>query len=279
MKTWYKYQLNYKDKARFFPKDSSFEDHKRSMQGYDSAEGYGSKEDFFKTHLYNAHPRHRYYHDYLMTHLERSGSMLSIGSGRCANELLLMDAGFNIICSDLEQPCREETMRLFPRLRFVKYDVTQGPVPGNFDTVISLSMFYLFNDKQLAAVFKNVAGGLRPGGSFILDPGGAEDNIGTRIIDDLLCPVEARSIRVLQRILKKKECVVAKKHQGYRRTDAEIVSIAGKAGFRVSDTKKHDYFTEFGMRSVFFGKMPRRVVEFLGKAVPYLRIFSFRKEG
>lgn len=279
MKRWHKYQLNYKDKTRLFPKDSTFEDHKKSMQGYDSAEGYGSKEDFFKTHLYSAHPRHRHYHDYLMTHLERSGSIFSIGSGLCANELLLVDAGFNIICSDLEQPCREETMRLFPRLRFVKYDVTQGPVPGNFDTVISLSMFYLFDDKQLAAVFKNIADGLRPGGTFILDPGGAEDNIGTRIIDDILYPLEIRSIRVLQRILKKKERVVAKKHQGYRTTDAEIISIAGKAGFRLRGTEKYDYFTELGMKGVLFGTMPRRAIEFLGRAVPYIRMFNFRKEG
>jgi len=278
MKKWYKYSLNYKDNTRYFPKDTTFEDHKRSMRGYEPDKGYGSKEEFFKTYFYEAHPRHRHYHDYLKRHLKKGDNILSIGSGRCANELLLIEEGFDITCSDFEQPCREETIALFPGLRFIRYDVTRAPVESKVDSMVSLSMFYLFDADQLAGVFKNISDSLKPGGNFILDPGGAENNLGTRLIDEIICPLEAWLIKILHKILKNKNCVVAKKEQGYRTTDAEIMSIAKKAGFSLYDTEHKDHLTEFGMRSVILGRMPRGVVELFGRAVPHVRMFAFKKE-
>jgi len=114
MKSWYKYLLNYENNKRSFPIDSAFDDHKRSMGGYDASKGYDSKEEFFKIYIQEAPSRYRYYHEYLKAHLKKGDTIFSIGSGQCANELLLMEEGFDITCSDLEQACREETMRLFP---------------------------------------------------------------------------------------------------------------------------------------------------------------------
>jgi len=278
MKTWYKYFINPGNEKKFIPLDATFDDHKRSMEGYDSSKGYLSKEEFFENYFHRAHLRHKYYHDYLKAHLKKEDDTLSIGSGRCVNELLLMEDGFNITCSDLEQPCRRETMRLFPRLQFMNYDVTKGPASRKFDRIISLSMFYLFDNAQLSEIFKNVADSLRAEGTFILDPCGAENNLGTRLIDDFICPSEMALIKILKKIFRGEDCVVAKKHQGYRTTDAEIISIAKRAGLDLCDMEKYDYFTEFGMRSNIFGRLPKRLVGLLGRAVPYVRMFNFKKE-
>jgi len=278
MKIWYKHFMNYEDKKKFLPKDATFDDHKKSMDGYDSSKGYGSKEDYFRVHFYNEHPRLRRYHAYLKVHLKKDDEILSVGSGRCVNELLLAEEGFNIMCSDLEQPCKEETMRLFPCVQFMKYDVTKGPTARKFNCIFSLSMFYLFDEKQLLNVFENIANSLEPGGNFIFDPGGAKNNIITRLIDDFICPVETWLIKILQKVIKKKDCVVTKKHQGYRATNKEIISIANRAGFSLCDIKTDDYFTEFGMRSILFSRLPKGLVGLLGRSVPYVRMFCFKKK-
>ncbi|MFA5142594.1 MAG: class I SAM-dependent methyltransferase [Candidatus Omnitrophota bacterium] len=277
MRSWYKYFINYNTEEKIVAKDASFADHKKSMEGYSSAKGYGSKEDFFRTHFLNAHPRHRYYHDYLRTHLNKADNILSIGSGRCVNELLLAEEGFSITCSDLEQPCMGETARLFPGMRFMKYDVTKGPVEDKFDSIICLSIFYLFDKTMLAEVFRNVSDSLKPGGSFIVDPCGAENNVWTRIIDDIICPLEMVLIMFLKRLTGKRRCIVTKKHQGYRTTNAELTAIAGKAGFRLRSIEKYDHFTEFGMRSNFFSRLPKGIVRLFGRGAPYVRMISFEK--
>ncbi len=277
MKRWYKYLLNYDTDRKFMPKDEAFEDHKRSMKGYNSSKGYSSKEDFFTVHFHGAHPRHGHYHGYLINRLKKEGDILSIGSGRCVNELLLMEEGFAVTCSDLEQPCQQETMQLFPHLKFMKYDVTKGSASRKFDSVISLSMFYLFDEEELLRVFKNVRDSLKSGGTFVFDPGGAENNLITRIIDDIICPSEMLMLKFLKKLLRRENCVVTKKHHGCRTTDAEIISIARRSGFDLCDMKKYDHFTEFGMRSIFFGKMPKKMVELLGRVVPYIRMFCFKK--
>jgi SAM-dependent methyltransferase len=278
MKTWYKYSLNYDNGKKFLPKDETFDDHKKSMQGYDSSKGYCSKEQFFKVYFYDGHSRHRDYHDYLKKNLKKGDEILSIGSGRCVNELLLTEEGFNITCSDLEQPCQRETMWLFPHLKFVKYDVTKAPSDHKFDSIVSLSMFYLFDEKQLFEVFKNIADGLKHGGIFVFDPGGAEDNLLTKLIDDVLCPFEAYLRVISHKVLKRENCIVTKKHQGYRAANDEIVSMANKAGFRLCDIKTDDYVTEL-RRIRFFELLPEKFVGLFGRSAPYVRIFNFKKNG
>ena len=278
MRAWYKYLLNEKDDGKLSPKDSSFEDHKRSMGGYDPGKGYGSKEDFFETYIYKSCPRHRFYHDYLKQNLKKREGILSIGSGRCANELLLAEEGFDITCSDLEQPCGEETRKIFANLKFIKFDIAKSPLQEKFDCIISLSVFYLFNEEELLDVFTNAANSLKPEGTFIFDPGGAEDNFSTRLIDDFMCRLEAHLRTVFRRITGRGRLFVTKKHQGYRTTDDEIVSIAARAGFRLRDRKTYDHVTELH-RIRLFELLPDKIVGLFGKQVPYVRIFNFEKNG
>lgn len=138
MRPWYKYILNYENTIRFLPKDEACFLQEKTT-GYNLDNGYNSKEEFFKTYFYNDHPRLKHYHNYLKQNLKKGHEILSIGSGRCANELLLIEDGFNIICSDLDQPCREETLRLFPNLKFVKYDAISSSSKYKVDYIIAES--------------------------------------------------------------------------------------------------------------------------------------------
>ena len=245
--------------------------------GYSLNNGYNSKEDFFRTHFYNGHPRLKPYHDYLKQNLKKGEEILSIGSGRCVNELLLIEEGFNITCSDLEQPCREETLRLFPELRFVRYDVTSLPFGRRFDCIISLSVLCLFDENALLRIFKNIAESLKPGGRFIVDIGGAVDNFITRINDEAVCRLEVELICMIQR-LRQRRCVVTRRHGGYRTKNDEIISIAEKAGLTLHNLKCSDYLTEIGKRSILLGRLPKRFINAIGAHIPYVRIFTFVKD-
>ncbi len=257
------------------PRDETYSLHEKSM-GYNLDNGYNSKEDFFKTYFYNGHPRLKHYHNYLNQNLKKEDEILSVGSGRCINELLLMEDGFNITCSDLNQPCREKTLRLFPYLRFVKYDVTSNPFKYKFDCILSLSMFYSFNENELLRIFKNISESIKPGGRFIFDPGAAADNFTAYINDEVMCKCEANLIWMIQK-LRRRKCVVTKKHQGYRSKNEEIISIADKAGFTLYDLKCNDFSTEIGKRSILLGRLPKKIINVIGKLVPYVRMFTFVK--
>jgi len=276
MRRWYKYILNYESNQKFFPKDETYNDHRESMGGYKSDRGYSSKEEFFRVYFYDAHPRIKYYHDYLKQHLKKEEKTLSIGSGRCVNELLLMEDGCDIICSDLAQPCKQETLGIFPKLRFVKHDIISSLFEYKFDCIISLSLFYLFDEKYILNVFKNVAESLKSGGKFIFDIGGAEDNLCSYIIDEFICKYGTRLKKLVQNNIRQKKCVTAKKHHGYRSKNEEIISIAKMAGFTLCDIKCSDYITEISRNSLL-SKLPKRIINIIGRPVPYVRMFNFVK--
>ena len=277
MRKWFKYILNDENNQKFFPRDKTFNEHKKSMGGYKTDRGYSSKEDFFQTFFYSGHSRFKYYHNYLKQHLRREEDILSIGSGRCINELLLNEDGFNIICSDLDQPCREETAKIFPNLRFVKYDVRTSHFKHNFDCIISLGVFHLFDEKELLTAFKNISGSLRSGGRLIFDPGGAEENLFTYILDEIVCKYETGLRQLLEKLVKHNRYVTAKKHHGYRSRDKEIILVAKEAGFTFHSLRCHDYGTEIE-RTILLSKLPKKAINRVGKLAPYIRIFTFLKK-
>lgn len=137
MRKWNKYILNYESVLSFLQKDVTYCDHKNTMGGYNAENGYGNKEEFFRVYFYSQ-LRFKYYHDYLKENLKKSEKVLSIGSGRCINELLLAEEGFDITCSDLDQPCREKTdgasfKRQKSRHRWIRQDRAESG--GDFNAV------------------------------------------------------------------------------------------------------------------------------------------------
>lgn len=277
MREWHKYGLNYENALKFLPKDKEFSDHKKSMGGYEDDKGYNSKKDFFEFHFYRDHSRLKHYHNYLRQVLKKEEVGLSIGSGRCVNELLLKEDGYNIICSDLEQPCKEKACRIFPNLRFAEFDITLSPFEYKVDYVLCLGVFFLFDEEDLLEVFKNVADTVKPGGKFIFDPGGAEDNLFTYTLDEFICKHEVWLKWIVQNVIRQKRCVVAKKHHGYRNKNEEIISVAEEAGFTLCDLKCSDYLTECE-RSILLRMLPKKIIDrVIGPAMPYVRMFAFVK--
>lgn len=182
MRKWFKYFANYDNSAKEVFRDVEFSEHAQTMGGYECKDGYDSKEAFFDAYL--PHRRMRVYDDYLTRRLNPEEKGLSIGSGRGTNELYLIEKGYNIICSDLEQACAEETKKLFPKSMFVQYNVIDGPFAQKFDYILCLSSLFLFDKKDLVKIFTNMYESLQPNGKLMFDPGGCEQGILSYCIDD-----------------------------------------------------------------------------------------------
>ena len=265
------------------PIDQDFEDHKAAMGGYDADDAYKNKKEFFNKYFFGYHMgRLQHYDEFIRKHLRRGGNVLSIGSGRCANELYLMEDGYNITCSDLQLiDCHSETVALFPNLNFLEFNILHGPSEPEhkYDTIICLSLIYLFDDKDLLIFFKNVSSSLKPGGHLILDSVGSPDNFLSYMVHEVLLKYEIYFLRIAKMIIKHKKDAVIRKHHGYRRTDNEIIEAALVAGLKLVDKEDYAFLTEF-RRSVLFDRLFLRkhnlllepVFTRIGRTIPYVRI-------
>ena len=102
------------------------------------------------------------------------------------------------------------------------------------------------------------------------------DNFHTRINDELVCRAEVNLVCMIQK-LRQRKCIVAKKHQGYRSRNHEIISIAYKAGLALYDLRCSDYLTEIEKRSIVLGRLPKSLISAMGRHIPYVRMFTFVK--
>ena len=138
MRRWIKYRLNYETDFSTQQKDNPIDYTAQDVEGY--ADGsYSSKEDFFRANFYNYSAllsksdrfikeylqknntdinRHMKYDKTLKIYMQKNKKILSIGSGKCINELLLIDRGYDIICSDTKRYFNDEILKLFPDLKF-----------------------------------------------------------------------------------------------------------------------------------------------------------------
>ena len=89
MRKWYTYWLDPDCTGKIYvPLDTTYDDHKESMGSYKADNAYKSKIKFFNTYFFNYQQnRSEYYDNFLRKHLKKQGDILSIASGRCANEL------------------------------------------------------------------------------------------------------------------------------------------------------------------------------------------------
>ena len=69
------------------------------IDGYGVDDSYQSKESFFHKYFVD---RYVDWDNYLRRNLHKDEEVLSIGSGRCINELKLLNDGYSISCSDLK---------------------------------------------------------------------------------------------------------------------------------------------------------------------------------
>jgi SAM-dependent methyltransferase len=246
-------------------------------------------QEFFRTHL-DASPRHLCYQQFLAAHLPKDGRILSIASGRAANEMRLVAEGYRVLCSDLEPVWPDETGRLFSGYQFMRWDALNDPIPSEpFDAVVCLSFIYLLDEERLGLFFGRVRELLRPGGTFVLDSAGAPDARLANFLHEVYLPCEAWlacGIKNMMHLLGQSGSnglmVVRRKHHGYRYGDREIIAAAAEKGLALHAMEQMDCETEW-TRSYVYRHGARRVPPLrrgllaMGKAMPYVRMFAFRR--
>ena len=179
MRPWYKFSLQASQRGHVdLPIDREAADHERTMGGYDTDDACRSKSDFFQRYFYGYQfNRLEYYDRFLRRHLRRGDEVLSLGSGRCANELLLLEDGYHITCSDMTTwNAYRETKVLFPQFEHIPLDILRGPSGKPYDTIMCLGLIYLFDERELYVFFRHVSQSLKIGGHLILDGAGSPDN-------------------------------------------------------------------------------------------------------
>ncbi|MFH1094167.1 MAG: hypothetical protein V1739_08495 [Candidatus Omnitrophota bacterium] len=280
MRKWFKYFLIDKDKSPSASRSSTFKQNVEDMQ-YDHQAGLSSPEEFLETY-FNSQRRYLVYDEVLRSML-RPGPALSIGSGRCINEVLLAKDGYDITCSDLE--VLPKVKSLFPGLNFICYDMTQKiPSERRFNNIFALSSFYLFDKGQLKEILNNFKIGLEPNGRLIVDIGGAQDNFLTFLIDNLITWYEIYLRAFVVKVIKRDRKKIIKKHQGFRYSDKEFIDLVQSEGYKFIDVYKEDYLTELE-RSYFVRRLgglckcSNKFFSIIGRAAPYVRVFVFEKIG
>ena len=174
---------------------STFQEHADDIGGFEPNEHYSSKETFFQTYYYE-NRRALNYDQFIAQHVSKDQEVLSLACGRAANELMLIDRGFKVTCSDLELPeSYNQAKQLFPRMEQWILDILAGPSEHEFDVVLCLSLIYLFDDQQLQRFFANVYSSLKPGGYLILDSAGAPDNQLAHLFHDYYLRFEVKGIQ------------------------------------------------------------------------------------
>jgi SAM-dependent methyltransferase len=285
MRPWHKYSRYMGGQgSRRISIDSDPEAHSATMGGYQSDLAYESSDTFFQKYFFGYQlGRLEYYDIFLRKYLDPGHEILSLASGRCANELHLMGLGYRITCSDLDvPPIVAVTKELFPKFEYFPLNILQRPAPKQYDSIICLSLIYLFDDNDLAHFFENVSKSLKPGGSLILDSAGAPDNIIGYLFDEFWLKYEELFRLHASNMLRGTKCGLSIKHHGFKRTDEEIIMAAQFARFTCTVTETFAFLVEF-LRSPALSNLINRWPRFkgmmtrLGKHIPYIRMFVFRK--
>lgn len=286
MREWIKYTIgNSTDKAEVKPQDSSFAGHAKAMGGYDADEAYKNKNVFFQKYYHGYHDgRLENYDKFLRKHIQKLDKVLFVGSGRSANELKLLEEEYNVVASDLSWlSSYDVTKKLFPNYKFFVFNVLKNFTDQQYDGIVSLSLVYLFNNKQFDAFFCNISKSLKNNGYLILDSAGSPDNLVSYFIHDIVLKYETILLKAFKKVksLGKMKCGLIMQNFGYRRNDADIINAAQKYGFKLIDQNKYALLTEFKrsvvLRCLLKIRFMQKIFLIIGEYVPYTRMYLFRK--
>lgn len=286
MRKWYKYKIQGNKEPNHISVNNSEAEYTNALTIKDINNAYESKNTFYKYYYYNFHQgRLENYEEFLLIHLNKKHKILSIASGRSANELRFIDKGYDIFCTDLyEFMWYDKTKKLWPNYKFSNLDIIKNSTSKKYDTVLALSLIFIFDDLMLNKFFKNVNKSLNKSGYLILDSAGSTDNFLTFLIHDVLLKFEIYLIKFMKDILNfgSNDNSVIKFQHGYRRNNAEIITFAENNGFKLIEVNNYSFFTEFSrsyILSFIIKKIPlmRYLFKPLGKKIPYVRMFLFQK--
>lgn len=145
MPRWTKYSLDPSLQGKIcLPIDRDAEAHAKTMGGYETNGAYQDKEALFKKYFFGFQShRLEYYDAFLRRHLRKEGEILSLASGRCANELALIEEGYSITCSDIQ------SKELFPRFEFIQQDILAGPSQKRYNGWVAKHHGYRRTDREI----------------------------------------------------------------------------------------------------------------------------------
>lgn len=248
---------------------------------FSETEFYRDKSAFFQEYFLGSQ-RIRDYDKFIRKRVSPDQQILSVGSGRCVNELRLIEDGFEVACSDL--PPEEDLLAaktLFPDLQYTQLDILSSPSTKEYDIVLSLSLIYLFDDRELSTFFQRVSESLGDGGHLILDSAGSPDNFLSYLIHDVLLKHEPRLRQLTAFLLMRGRREIVKNHHGYRRTDQDVLKLAQECHFELLHQENFEYVAEFG-RSIILRNFMRifppakLLLGLIGRSAPYIRMYDLR---
>ena len=182
-------------------------------------------------------------HAELVDLLDPSRSVLSVGSGKGEHEVKLGLKGFKITASDIVIEALDEVKHIFPEVRCRYFNVLDPDLDIKYEDLLATGLDPVLDDDQLRIFFSNAKTILQNGGRVILVHR-FNDNIATKIIDNVLVPLWATARRIYHRFAKTDVRVVRREH-GFRRTRTEIVNIAEDSGWRLERVR----YAAFGMEA------------------------------
>ena len=290
MRKWYEYKL-FKDgdqRKTFLSLEKNCDfgwtteelnDSRNNKERSQNNDHYKNKDLFFEKFFKD---RYIFYDQCLRKNLSKNDNILSVASGRCVNELRLLNEGYKITCSDLDMHTFLCTNKIFDNFQYFRHDVLNDTIPKNYDSIFSLSLIYLFNQKELDLFFDNMSKGLKIRGKLIIDSAGSEDNVFTFLFHEIFLRFESNLIYFVAKLLGKKYTLEKREH-GYRHSNKEIIESAKKYGLEIICREDFDFLTEF-TRSYFLTRLGiidneliKKVLKFLGTRIPYIRMFEFKK--
>ena len=280
MRKWFKYSIKFDNLQKdTIQKHRSYEDFEKSMGGYKENKFYENKKVFIEGFLKG---RFNYYNNFLNKNLDKEKKIISIASGRCINELVLINKGFDIDCSDLGIPKSYNiSKKIFKEFNFFKIDILNQHFHKKYQTALALGLIYVFSNEELEKFFLNINKSIEINGDLILDSSSSSNNFYTSIFDKYILKFETYLISFYLNITGRKNIVV-KRHHGYKFTNKELIQIAEKNGFSLVLKKDKDYLSEI-LRSKILNKIFTKIKIFkyflllFGFPMPYLRIFKFKK--
>jgi len=280
MRKFKKILIDRSNKITKIKENKNFKKFADEMGGYNSNEHYKSKESFFRFYL---NDRYKIWDNYLKKNLNPNSKTLTLASGRGINELSLIADNFDITCSDIEIPaCYEESKKLFGNFDYLNFNILNSKINKQFDSIYSVSAFYIFSHYELEKIFKNISEVLKKDGILIIDFGGCEDNLISYFLHEIYLVFEAYIIYFLFKPFNKKIGFKFDYNFGYRWKNSEIIKLANKFGYNFVSFEEYDYLTEL-KRSVLIRKIieycpsTKKFFSFIGKKIPYIRMFKFKK--
>ena len=290
MEKWHKYSVVPGDGSVVrVALDLSYQVQSELMGWYHPTDAYSSKDAFRKFYLQG---RYVIWDEYIRQNITKENSVFSIASGRCINELLLREEGYRFDCSDLAVPdCYEHNQRLFGPYSYVPLDIVNAAPPaGRYDTVLCLSLIYLFDDASLRRFFSHVAEALPVGGRLILDSSGSEQSLLGILYYRGFLKGEAYANYWTRRLaaalgLSQQRWSLVVHHHGYRRKSREIAALARESGLHLVRQKNYDPLTDIQRSPLLCrlsqqpgGLVTKALVRTIGQRLKYIRMFTFEKK-